>query len=349
MQILSKYSPLIISANIRKKINTDNIYVGNGIGKEGDLILVEVENTDIEITDQNRKNKIANKGTKIIAVLGNRESSTHVVGGIPKDGLEIQNNQFIDWIGGNSGIVGVTYISASSNNTYGAEFSTKVISKGLLYSNNKKINISDFKVQSNRNNLSIPIIAIAGTSAEAGKTVFTQKVIQYLSKNFGKVSAIKVTGSGGVLDSEQHKKAGATITLDQVDAGLITTYTSSENFSSMIMEPFLYSQDNGVDIIVCELGGDIVWANNPSFLKLLDIEDNLLNIFIICNDALSAMGSYFYLKKEYPNISYNLVASPFRNYLGMKNRVNKLLNTTIINPNDYEEINEYIKKSLLKL
>ena len=45
-----------------------------------------------------------------------------------------------------------------------------------------------------------PIIMVAGTSAECGKTVLSSKIITRLSQSL-KVAAIKTTGTGSIEDS----------------------------------------------------------------------------------------------------------------------------------------------------
>lgn len=174
---------------------------------------------------------------------------------------------------------------------------------------------------------------VAATSAEAGKTVLTSKLISRLSQNH-RVAAIKTTGTGSIEDSLVHREAGASLLYDQVDAGLITTYTHSSTFSSLILRVFLQAQEDKADIIVAELGGDIVWANNPVLLEIPAIMNNLLRLYVISNDAFSCLGVNGYLRERVPAEKLCHVASPFRNYFGLLKRMAVFNIAPLLDSND---------------
>src|SRR4030095_318371 len=177
------YRPLIQTANVRCLIDGNKWAVGNGLGQEGDLVLVETIQTapSFQLMDQSGKELKSVFPSFILAVLGNRDSSTHVSGGIPYGGLQIRKGKMLDWIGGMSGIIGKCSETKESAGLFNVEISAKVKAVGLVKEKNRVINIKDVALKPKSKKLRVPIIFIAATSAEAGKTTLMCKVLQMLS------------------------------------------------------------------------------------------------------------------------------------------------------------------------
>jgi hypothetical protein len=218
----------------------------------------------------------------------------------------------------------------------------------LIYRNNKKLNIAELISTPQSKIVQTPILLIGASSAEAGKTTLATKLIKHLCQKGIKVAAIKVTGTGGIMDSQKHQEAGAFWTADQVEAGLITTYTSPEKFKHQIPNLFLLAQDQEPDLIVAELGGDIIWANNPSLFSISELMRHVIDFWVIANDMLSGLGIKHFLQ-SYPTLyqKLTLFASPFRNFEGMRKRAITLGIGKIENPNgNMEELVKIYVKSL---
>ena len=160
-----------------------------------------------------------------------------------------------------------------------------------------------------------------------GKTTLTKRVIGALRTAGKRVAAIKTVGTGGVKDTADHIEAGAEICLDQVDAGLITTYCSVEQFLSRSLRSFYAAESAGVDVIVAEVGGDICWANAPAFLGMDEVVRNLAAVLLMTNNALDALGACRFLAEKCPSVPLSrlcIFSSPFRNVLGMQRRAEAL-------------------------
>jgi hypothetical protein len=344
---ISDYAPYIQTANIRGKLEGYSITIGEGIGKEGDIVLTQMlsNQESQEVIDYEHKVLLLQSPSKILGVLGNRESSTHVNGGITKEGILIKKNSAIDWIGGKSGIIGRTYREGEKNKFLEVENSCNLMAIGLLQKDGENLNINEFAIKVKATKLSTPIIFIAATSAEAGKTVLTCKIIEILAGKGKKVAAIKTTGSGGVMDCIQYRKAGAAIVLDQVDCGLITTYTGVDKFKKYIINAYLYAQERKADVIVAEMGGDLIWANNPTLLTMDQIIKNLKGLLVINNDALSLLGTQHFINNHLNgNLPLYYFASPFRNFFGMEKRVSKIAQTPLYDPNNIEMIDTLLNQ-----
>jgi hypothetical protein len=202
--------------------------------------------------------------------------------------------------------------------------SVDFICSGLVFNKERvPVNIRDLAVKPMARGLSTPIVFVAATSSEAGKTVLAGKLIRHLSAARIRVGALKVTGTGGVLDSLHHLRSGATATLDNVDAGLITTHCDSLEFRNRIPSIFRQIGSMNVDLIVAELGGDILSANNPVIFTIQELMKNSLLLLIISNDALSAAGvnAFNDTQLRFATRKIRHFTSPFRNHAGMARRM----------------------------
>jgi hypothetical protein len=287
--------------------------------------------------------------TRVLAPLGTRESSTHLNGGLPREGLDVHRGRPAHWLGGESGLVGLLWAEGRPTASIDVETSVPFRCIGLVKNaEGRAVNIADFALTPPARPFTVPTIGIAATSAEAGKTVLTRKVIEACVRLGLRTAAIKVTGTGGTVDSSGHRAAGAHIVLDQVDGGLITTYGDSDTFRERIVLPFRAAQAEGADVVIAELGGDIVYANNPTFLTMPEMVSALRMLLVINNDALSCLGTMHYLERDlvFPTERVRLFASPFRNFAGQLKRMPVLGLDGLCDPNDVDRIAELVDEAL---
>eukprot|EP00744_Colponema_vietnamica_P010933 GILI01015391.1.p1 GENE.GILI01015391.1~~GILI01015391.1.p1 ORF type:complete len:497 (-),score=78.97 GILI01015391.1:131-1444(-) len=167
-----------------------------------------------------------------------------------------------------------------------------------------------------------PIVVVSGTSAEAGKSTFAKKVMSSLklidrvewSARYGgaangasgplRIAYVKATGTSSWGDTIQAQRVGVTAAYDQLDCGLPTTYAKISHAEStagsfdqlsQLSLSFLHAQADGADVIVTELGGDIIFAKNPELLSQQWFWKNVLKCFVICNDSMAAVGVVYFL------------------------------------------------------
>lgn len=324
---IDSLGPFLVSANVRGALYTSKCYVGDGLGQVGDLILGRVvprSGKQIVILDQSRTAHRISSSQRAVAVLGPRDSSTHVCATIPPGGLQVSEGTAAHWVAGESGIVGCLEREPPSNSIHAAESAVDFVCDGLVFaSEGRPVNIRDFAVQPEIGRVSTPIVMIAATSSESGKTVLTGKLIRRLSDAGVRAGALKVTGTGGVLDSLHHQKSGAVAVLDSVNAGLISTYCDADEFRQTIPLIFRHIESFGVDVIVAELGGDILSANNPEIFRIEELMENTLLLLVISNDALAAAGVNAVNETQlgFSKDRMRHFTSPFRNHAGMARRM----------------------------
>ena len=349
---LEEFQPYLISANVRDRFSGTGLRVADGIGEVGDLIIGEILpsiDQTLTVIDQALGSHQISSPTRVLSILGTRLSTTHVNAGIPSEGLEVSDGSAARWIAGESGLVGRLFFEADSTTPMGAETSVGFRCIGLL--KNQKgdaVNIESLAVSPKTADLHTPILLIGATAAEAGKTTLACEIIRSLSGRGRKIAAVKVTGTGGTMDSQKHREAGAFLAVDQVDAGLITTYCPEEVFRERILRSFLFAQDHNPDLILAELGGDLTFANNPTLLRMPEIRRNWLGLIVVSGDPLSCYGVARYLTEELgvPSESVRHFSSPFRNPAGMKARADVMGVEDISDPKSRSEI-EAVLRSLL--
>ncbi len=350
-QSLASLEPYLISANVRKRFDPLGLVVGSGLGQPGDLVLGDVMPKTGETTIVYDQDILAHRVAaprRVIATLGIRESTTHVNGGLPEQGLEVREGTDAHWLAGESGLVGLLEFEGTPNRSVDVETSVGFRCMGLLqYADGRNVNIEHFALAPRCDHLSTPILCIGATAAEMGKTVLTGKVIRHLVSRGLRAAAIKVTGTGGTKDSQEHLAAGASFVFDQVDGGLITTYTEPANFQRCIVRSFRSAQDQRPDLIVAELGGDLIWANNPTFLNMAEMRDNIRLLAVLTSEALSCIGISHYLEQSlhFPMSRVRLFSSPFRNYFGMQKRLAMLGTARLYDANDMAHIGSVVDEA----
>ncbi len=346
----------IICANVRALPFPDDSRIATGRGGDGDLIYGWVQASaekPLRLLDQHLQIRHINHPQAVIAVLGSRDSSTHVCAEIPAAGVEVQSDTTLHWVGGESGLVGCLLSDNESNTALRPEHSAGFVCGGLVQdANGRNRNVDDFAQLAQQhvapNGKIPPGLIIAASSSEAGKTVLCSKLIRNLSDRGLRVGAIKATGTGGGLDGVQYRIHGAVEVLDQIDAGLITTHGSRELFQQRIPRIYHRMAAANVDLIITELGGDLVSANNPAFFAVEALMQSMGLMIVIANDALAAYGiaQFCHNTLGFPIERIRFMTSPFRNHDGMSRRFNKVAIERTYDPNNASDLNSLVDEVL---
>ncbi len=348
---LAGFRPFLTAANVRPRFDPTGLLVGDGRGQAGDLVLGELcpGPEPVVVRDQSLVEHTVSSPTRVLAPLGTRESSTHLNGGLPPGGLAVHEGLPAHWLAGESGLVGMLWAEGRPTPSIEVETSERFRCIGLVRTpDGRSVNIDDFALSPPERLLDIPIIAVAATSAEAGKTVLAQKVVAAAVGLGLRTAAIKVTGTGGTVDSSAHRSAGADIVLDQVDGGLITTYCDADTFRKRIVRPFRHARDLGAEVVIAELGGDLVYANNPTFLAMREMVARLRMLMVVNNDALSCLGTMHFLERDlaFPIERVRLFSSPFRSFSGQAKRMPVLGLGELCDPDDRAQVGRLVREAL---
>ncbi len=139
-------------------------------------------------------------------------------------------------------------------------------------------------------NRQTPVIAVVGSSMNAGKTTTAGNLIRGLVTSGLSVSAGKVTGTGAGGDVWFMQDAGAQKVLDFVDAGHPSTYLIKPTELKQAFTTLMAHLDQpGTDIIVIEIA-DGLHQTETAQLVSSDLFARLVNgVIYAAGDALSAV------------------------------------------------------------
>ena len=103
------------------------------------------------------------------------------------------------------------------------------------------------------------------------------------------------------------------------------------------------------NIIVSELGGDIIWGNIPTLLTATDIMRHVIGLVLVPFDVLGAIGAMQLLREWKVTVPVYIINSPFRNNLATQMRIKRYLNVdsySSVNTNDLDQLVEIFLKNI---
>ena len=324
MTPLAAFAPIKCAASdTRFDQPQDGVVVEHGTGREGDLVLVEALASsgayrDVENLD-GRSMRI-HAGQRFIAVLGYRESSQCLVGGVPEEGVDTRAAPL--HLLTNGGIVGTCRCSPGY---MGPPLPLACL--GLLCRDGRTINAAD-RVDRWCPELtsSAPIVLVAATAAEAGKTTVSARIISGLTRRHGmRVAGTKLAGTGCLEDVLQQLDAGAQSVLDFPDVGLPSTYTAPERYVPAIRTLLERLNESAPDVIVGELGGDFIWANIPTLLQTPDVMRHVVGLTLLPLDVVAGIGAIRLLEDWAVSVPVHIVIPHLRNPEAARLRIRRFM------------------------
>ena len=283
-----------ICSNIRRQDVDWNQYeiASSGIGCEGDIVIAQaLGNTGSTTHVENQQGRDVRlfQNDHFVGVLGHRHSGTSEYGELPDDGkLSISPDTQADLLCF-GGILGQG-ICVPNNKTCKTFFKVRITA--IVKMGDRNLNLIDLYPEWEKEMIpSAPIIFNCGTSAEIGKTTSSSSIIRALKRRGLKVGATKLAGTGRFRDLLSMRDAGADAYYDFPDVGLASTYTSSDRSYPAAISLFNKLNREKMDVIVAEMGGDIIEANIPSILSSKEVMRYAAGVVHSSGDVLGIMGS----------------------------------------------------------
>lgn len=178
---------------------------------------------------------------------------------------------------------------------------TRIVPVGLLGDADGRImNVRQFAVDDVRRPASHPVvIAIAGTSMNAGKTTTASSLVHGLSRAGLKVGAGKVTGTGSGGDIWSLLDAGACCVLDFTDMGHATTANLDdlevERVALTIVDELSNQQ---VDIIIIEIADGVLQKETAHLLSSARFKSRIDGAIFAAGDAMGAAAGVRWLQER---------------------------------------------------
>jgi hypothetical protein len=279
--------------------------------EEGVLVAVEIQNNKgtynkLELTSGRMAQ--VKRGDIIIGALGHRKALFGYSGHLPEKLVPGDIIQVLN-------IGGVLGICDSVNANFGQPFDGKVLGAVLEFPIlGERIGVPSRagfeKLPENPevNTHGVPVIALAGTCMDSGKTAAASAIVSRLRHLGYTVDAFKATGVSLRRDILAMEDAGARNTLIFTDYGVVaTTAKNGPNVTRKMMDELCAKKP---DVVIFELGDGILGAYGvDAILHDKTITDALSCLILCANDPVGATGGVNLLKTEF-GLETHLVTGP---------------------------------------
>ena len=269
--------------------------------EEGVVVVVEIQSSKstyntLELTS-GRMAKVT-RGDVVVGALGHRKALFGYSGHIP---TSLKPGDVIQMLN----IGGVLGICDSATPDKGKPFDCKVLGTVLVFpflgeriGVPAKVGYKALDPAAPLDARGVPVVALAGTCMEAGKTAAASAIIARMRHRGLVVDAFKATGVSLRRDILAFEDAGARRTMIFTDLGIVTT---TEKCGPALTRTMLSEMATGhPDVIVFELGDGLLGTYGvQSILSQPDIKQALTAVVLSANDPVAAWGGVKLLRERF--------------------------------------------------
>jgi hypothetical protein len=300
--------------------------------EEGILVAVEILNNKatynkLELTSGRMAQ--VKRGDVIIGALGHRKALFGYSGHLPETLVPGDEIQVLN-------IGGVLGICDSVNAHFGQPFNAKVLGCVLEFpilgeriGVPAKAGAETLALDPELNTHGVPVVALAGTCMDSGKTAAASAIVSRLRHLGYTVDAFKATGVSLRRDILAMEDAGARNTSIFTDFGVVTTTAKNGPAVTRTMMSQLCATKP--DVVVFELGDGILGAYGVDAILNDKAIAAALSCLILCaNDPVGATGGVDILKSEF-GLQADLITGPATDNEVGRNIIKKRMNVPGIN------------------
>jgi hypothetical protein len=269
--------------------------------EEGVLVAVRVLNNkarynQLELTSG--RMATVTQGDIVVGALGHRKALLGYSGHLPTE-LDVGDTIQILNIGG------VLGICDSANPDVGPPFDCEVLGTVLHFPYlGERIGVparagaQAFNPDASLDTQGVPVVALAGTCMDSGKTAAACAIVSRLRHLGLHVAACKATGVSLRRDILAMQDAGAAETSIFSDLGIVTT--TAENGPALTRALLTNLAAEKPDVIVLELGDGLLGAYGvEAILSDVSIRDGLTAVVLCANDPVAAWGGAKILREQF--------------------------------------------------
>ena len=269
--------------------------------EEGVVVVVEVLTTKstyntLELTS-GRMAKVG-KGDIVVGALGHRKALFGYSGHVPP---AVQAGDVIQMLN----IGGVLGICDSINPDKGKPFDCRVLGVALHFPYlgerigvPARVGLRRLDLEAKLESRQIPVVALAGTCMEAGKTAAACAIISRMRHRGLVIDAFKATGVSLRRDILAMEDAGARRSAIFTDLGIVTT--TRINGPALTRTMLTELSAGKPDVIVFELGDGILGTYGvDAILECPDIRAALTGVVLSANDPVAAWGGVKLLRDRF--------------------------------------------------
>lgn len=251
-----------IASSTRNAALAHEVIVGDDIvAAEGYVLAVRIltdKSTYNQVEDLSGRMMSLRSGDVLAGTLGVRRALRGYAGDVPS---EIHVGDVIHVLN----LGGILGRCTSVNPEIGAPFDAEVLGAVLAFPDlgdrvGRPAHISEHAVPSaDRLHATIPVVYVAGTCMNAGKTVAATELVRGLARAGHRVAAVKLTGVSLMRDALSMQDAGAVAALTFNDAGAASTHAGmtvpvARGLLNRLADP----RGTRPDVVVAELGDGIL-------------------------------------------------------------------------------------------
>ena len=273
------------------------------VAREGSILAVralERKSTYNELEDVHGRMATVNEGDVIVGVLGERRA-LHGYSGVVPERVVVGDTLHLLNLGG---VIG---LCTSANPDVGPPCRVEVLGQVLSFPHLGERRGVPATIRTNalppseRVEGSAPIIYVAGTCMNAGKTFACCEIIRGLTRRGLKVGAAKLTGVSLRRDTLKMEDVGAIRAFNFNDAGIVSTRPESappvaRGLIRALNDPALGDRP---DVLVIELGDGIMGEYGVyEILKEADLVAHARAFVMCANDPVGAWGAAEFMEKD---------------------------------------------------
>ena len=271
------------------------------IAEEGVVVVAEILNNKssyntLELTS-GRMAKVA-KGDVVVGALGPRKALFGYSGHVPES---LRPGDVIQMLN----IGGVLGVCDSATPDKGKPFDCRVLGVVLQFPYlgerigvPARVGFRRLNDEAPLDARGVPVVALAGTCMEAGKTAAAAAIISRMRHRGLVVDAFKATGVSLRRDIMAFEDAGARKTMIFTDLGVVTTSTRTGPALTRTMLSELAA--GKPDVIVFELGDGLLGTYGvDAILGSADIRRALTGVVLSANDPVAAWGGVKLLRERF--------------------------------------------------
>ncbi|HZS43544.1 MAG TPA: hypothetical protein VFC63_00460 [Blastocatellia bacterium] len=271
----------------------------------GDCVIVRA------ITDNSNYNQLElttgrlakiNPGDVIAGVLGRRRALKGFIGDIPAqvktgDKLHILN------------LGGVIGISSGACRGLGSPIQVEVIGVAVD-GNGDTLNIGSaenaIQPRNDLGDLNIPLVLVAGTCMNSGKTFASSELVKQFARHGQKVAGAKLSGVACLRDTLNMQDHGAVATASFVECGLPST-VGLDDLAPIAKGIISHLASVQPDVIVVELGDGILGGYSvESIFEDVELRNAMAALVFCASDFVGAWGGVELLRRK--GVSVDVVA-----------------------------------------
>jgi hypothetical protein len=261
---------------------------------EGTVVVVEVlkhvnRRADIESLSFVERDSLEN-GDIVLAVLGKRRGFNSCSCDVPET---LAVGDVLYWSSA-SGIVGV---SQGYDPAWGKPAAARVIGSPVV-SGKQLANLKEAyshivpRLKNMELPSSAPIVCVAGTSTNTGKTRTANTIIRHFRGKGQKVACAKLTGVGLCKELQRLSEGNGELVLGFMDAGLPSTCSDANEVLEVALRILHQLNQMEPDVIVVELGASFLGPYNAeTILRCPEIKRHIAALVLAATDPVSAWGA----------------------------------------------------------